>query len=252
VTIDDAWSVDATVESLRALPVRPTARVVFDVTISAAEYRGPVAAIHEVSDVMGELVDSQFVANLDAEAYARRAEEYMDALGSSVNTWEIGNEVNGEWLGATRDVVAKMSAGYAAARGRCSPTALTLYYNDGCWADADHEMFAWAEANVPAAMRQGLDYVLVSYYEDDCGGVRPDWPAVFRRLAGMFPSAALGFGECGTSRPSAKPGYLSRYYGMRLSEERFVGGFFWWDFSSDMVPRSKPLWGVLHRLMAAR
>lgn len=111
-------------------------------------------------------------------------------------------------------------------------------------------MFGWAETNVPAEMKEGLSYVFVSFYEDDCKGPTPDWPAVFRRLARMFPRASLGFGECGTAHPGLKEAYLNRYYGIRVDEPRFVGGYFWWYFSQDMVPRSRPLWGSLKRVMA--
>ena len=47
-------------------------------------------------------------------------------------------------------------------------TALTLYYNTPCRRPAANEMFTWADANVPARMKTGLDYLLVSYYEVDC------------------------------------------------------------------------------------
>ena len=36
-------------------------------------------------------------------------------------------------------------------------------------------------------MKTGLDYLLVSYYEVDCHGHKPDWQQVFSQLATMFP-----------------------------------------------------------------
>jgi hypothetical protein len=251
VTVDDVWSLDATVESLGALSARPMARIVFDRGVPAKTYHTPVARVRRVGDVMGELLDSQFVASVDVPAYTERAREYLDVLGASVDIWEVGNEVNGEWLGATPDVVAKVRGAFAEVEARGGSTAMTLYYNEGCWALPDHEMFTWAEANVPATMKDGLDYVFVSYYEDDCHGRQPDWSRVFSRLAHMFPNSALGFGECGTAREADKRAYLTRYYGLRPDEGRFVGGYFWWYFSHDMVPKSRPLWRVLDQAMAA-
>ena len=63
-------------------------------------------------------------------------------------------------------------------------TALTLYYNVGC-GDGPKELdpIAFSQKYVPAAVRDGLDYVLLSYYEDDCNGIRPtcgDLDGVFR------------------------------------------------------------------------
>jgi hypothetical protein len=84
----------------------------------------------------------------------------------------------------------------------------------------------------------------VSYYEDDCNGIQPDWPAVFDHLGGVFPDAHLGFGECGTTNPTAKAAYVERYYqgmdlpgyaNMHVTHPRFVGGYFWWYFSEDLA-----------------
>jgi hypothetical protein len=249
VTIDDVSSLDPIVDALRAFAVRPTSRIVFDEGQPASRYREAATRIHAVSGVMGEILDSKFVERLSVEGYARRTKEYLDVLGDAVDIWEVGNEANGEWLGPTREVVAKISAAHALVKERRRPAALTLYYNDGCWASQDHEMFTWAEANIPAAMRSDLDYVLISYYEEDCHDRRPDWPTVFGRLARMFPSAALGFGECGTARAAEKAQYLERWYRTKIDEPRFVGGYFWWYFRQDMVPRTRPLWGTLDRIM---
>lgn len=250
VTIDDVSGTADIVEALRALPRRATARVVFDERVAAEDYVAPVTAIHAVSDVLGELLDSSAVASYSVGEYAARADEYLARLGGVVDVWEVGNEINGEWLGGTADVVAKMTAAFDRAQAAGARTALTLYYNRDCWQDADHEMFTWAEANVPARMKQGLDWVLVSFYEDDCNGITPDWPAEIARLGAIFPAARLGLGECGTRDEARKAEYVRRYYGMRLDEPRWIGGWFWWWFREDMVPRTRPLWAVLAQAWA--
>lgn len=250
VTVDDISNIDVTVDAIRHLQMRAAIRVVFDEGQPASQYVAATAALHGVGTVMGELLDSQAVANIDVDAYGRRAAEYLDQLGASVDIWEIGNEVNGDWLGSTPDVIAKVTkaAGAAAARGR--PTALTFYYDEGC-SDGAHGMFSWIDANVSPELRASTAYVLVSYYEDDCGGRWPDWTAVFARLAAIFPRAALGIGECGTALATRKTATLARYYNLRLAEPRFIGGFFWWYFHADMVPRARPLWASLDALMVA-
>jgi hypothetical protein len=252
VTIDDIEPLDATLESLRALSVRPMSRVVFDAGMPASYYRAAVSSIHRVSDVMGELVDSQAVAKVDADAYAKRANDYLDLLDSSIDVWEVGNELNGDWLGETPDVIAKTFAFYRLVRSRSrARTALTLHYDAGC-SDAEHAMFRWSERYLPQEMKENLDYVWISYYEDDCEGRRPDWGPVFARLGRIFPRARLGFGECGTKYGSEKEKYLARYYTMAIDHPRFVGGYFWWYFSADMVPRTKPLWSLLDWAIASR
>ncbi len=41
--------------------------------------------------------------------YKNRVKEYMGVLGNNVDIWEIGNEINGEWLGSKQSVINKIS-----------------------------------------------------------------------------------------------------------------------------------------------
>lgn len=260
VTIDAIEPLSEIVDALSNLHVRPTTRIVFDEFVPASEYTEAVEAIAPVSDIMGEVLDSFYVAQYSTDEYEARVIEYLDVLGPMVDIWEVGNEINGEWLCAEdaescspeqlAEVVAKMQTAFDQVEARDGTTALTLYYNEDCWSSPDNEMFAWAEANVPQSMRDGLDYVFVSYYEDDCNDLQPDWPSVFTQLAQMFPDAKLGFGECGTLDGGAKAEFVMRYYGTQIDEPSFVGGYFWWYFLQDMVPRDKPLWSVLDQSIA--
>jgi hypothetical protein len=98
-------------------------------------------------------------------------------------------------------------------------------------------------------MKQGLDFVFVSYYEDDCNGAQPDWQAVFDKLGLMFPQAKIGIGECGTKHEDKKEAYIKRYYTMNIAHPRYVGGYFWWYFVDDMVPATNHLWSVLNNVI---
>lgn len=167
--------------------------------------------------------------------YRRRTEQLVRAMGDCVQVWEVGNEVNGEWTGwkdgntsgdrnkraamrvkigghiteAFNAVRAYNDTVAPASRKR---TALTLLYNsDGptgsgrtCYDKPEYEMRSWAQSYVGSEVRTGVDYVLLSYYENkgDCFGLRQDaatFVANFRALAepGMFPHAKFGFGEVG-------------------------------------------------------
>ena len=95
-------------------------------------------------------------------------------------------------------------------------------------------------------MVQNLDYVFVSYYEDDCNDLQPDWPVVFKRLAEKFPKSKIGFGEVGTLNKANKAEFINRYYKLKITEPNYVGGYFWWYYKQDMVPMTKSLWTVFN------
>ena len=246
VTTDAITPLSDIVKALAGLSRMPTTRIVFDEWVAATQYTTAIAQIRPVSYIMGELLDSYYVKQYTVDQYKARVDEYLNAFGSSVDLWEIGNEINGEWLGDTPTVVSKMTAAYDKVKAKGLRTELTLYYNKDCWAKPANEMFKWAQTNIPDRMKQGLDYVLISYYEDDCNGLKPDWPTVFHQLAQMFPNSKIGMGEIGTTKAANKADYIQRYYDMKISEPNYVGGYFWWYFRQDMVPMTKALWSTLN------
>ena len=254
VTIDDPWTNQQAIhDALASHTVKPTVRVVFDENVPATEYIAPVANIHSAGHVMGEILDSFYVADYTVQQYLDRTAEYLDTLVGQVDIWEIGNEVNGDWLGDSSDVKDKIAGAYALARAKGVRTALNFYYNKACSADnPEHEMFAWISDNITAELKNGLDFVFFSYYEDDCEGVtytKEQWHHVFTRLHTIFPHAKLGFGEIGTTNTARKKEYMQRYYSITFDEEYYVGGYFWWYYKQDCVPKSQALWDVLETIV---
>jgi hypothetical protein len=249
VTIDDVNRLDDIVVSLRELSIRPTVRIVFDPNKPASYYTEPVERLNKAAFIMGELLDSYYMKDYSVQQYAERTEDYLRTLGSKIDIWEIGNEVNGEWLGNSDSVMEKVKKAYRLVKLSGKKSALTLYYNYGCWDKPENEMFRWAAENIPGYMKDSLDYVFVSYYEDECNELQPDWQAVFDSLHVLFPFSKLGIGECGTIFPDKKEEYLERYYGMQIKTSNYVGGYFWWYFKQDCVPYSKPLWKILNSVL---
>jgi hypothetical protein len=257
VTIDAVDRLSDLTAALSALPKKPTARIVFDQGQAPSAYAQAVPAIHAVAHVMGELLDSESVKSTTVAQYTQRARDYLAAFPADVDVWEVGNEINGNWLGAAADVAAKMAGAYDVVKAAGARTELTLY---GCSdAGASFDMITWTKANVPARMLTGLDLVLVSYYEGDCGSPRTDWAAAFQQLRQLYPNAALGFGEVGAvnaqgnsiTDPALAGPYLQKYYGMKIATPGYVGGYFWWYFAEDMVPKTKPMFPVLSAAIGA-
>ena len=249
ITIDGIEPLKEVVDSISSLAQRPTTRVVFDEWVPASEYTHALDLLHPKSFIMGEILDSYYVNQYSVSAYSQRVKEYLDAHNDKVDIWEIGNEVNGEWLGNPDHVIKKIEDAYRQVKARNAKAALTLYYNKDCWSYPREEMFEWAKTRLPNHIREGIDYLLVSYYEEDCNHLKPDWQNVFNRLGTLFPRAKLGFGEVGSSNNGLKAEYLKKYYTMKINHPRYIGGHFWWYYVQDMVPKSKPLWSTLNTIL---
>ena len=271
VTIDDPWNTPEgqhaeIKDALASHAIKPTVRIVFDECMytsekcvdtceecwDASEYTDSISNIKSVAVVMGEILDSEYVENYSVEQYINRTVEYLNRFENIVDIWEIGNEVNGDWLGTTADVVAKIEGAYVAVKARGLTTALNLYYNKACYGELEHEMFTWVNANISEEMKHGLDYVFFSYYEDDCEDkiyTQAEWQEVFDTLHAIFPNAKLGFGEIGTKKSDKKAEQMSRYYELDIKGDYFVGGYFWWYYKQDCVPKTTELWNTLNNII---
>jgi hypothetical protein len=256
VTVDDTTNLSDIVASSRALGHMPVTRVYFNVREPASYYAAAVSTLQPVSYVMGELLDSSDSRHIGTRAYNKRVQSYLALLGNSVDLWEIGNEVNGNWTGRYSAVEAKLTSAYNDVTAAGKRTALTLYYNVGCGDDPrELDPVTFSDRYVPPTVRNGLDYVLLSYYETNCHGIRPSaatWTAYFARLHSLYPHALLGFGEIGMDNPATNASLgtarslMAYYYGLGIDLPYYIGGYFWWYYDEDCLPyASKPLWGTL-------
>jgi len=245
VTIDGIDHLDQIVEALGSHSKKMTVRIVFNERVLAKSYYDACGEIHNVSFIMGEILDSYGFAGYSLDDYKKRVNEYINTLDNNVDIWEIGNESNGEWLGNIDSSVEKLNAAFEIAKSNNKKTALTLYYNPGCYNKPENEMFRWINERLGDEMRNNIDYVLVSYYEDDCNNFEPDWQTVFDSLHALFPNSSLGIGECGTKIKTRKAEFIKRYYNTFVSTPGYIGGYFWWYYKEDCVPDSKKLWRVL-------
>jgi hypothetical protein len=284
----------------------PTVRLIFNTWKLEDEittYQQIAHSIRRNSYVMGMILDSQKVKDVEVSCYKYRTAKYVEGLGGDVDIWEVGNEVNGGWLRKhekqwfdeeAAEVKDKIYGAYKIVKDAGGQTALTLYYNDDhkgnhCWKFKKEEMLAWARGYIPQDMKDNLDYVLVSFYEDDpdkdCRNEKsldgedrkfdkkrieewegkpldPVWVTVFSDLAVMFKKAKIGFGECGTDAEDKKKTQIAKYYKTiderlrsQLPDEyktRYMGGYFWWYFKQDMVPSTKELWWYFNNVIESR
>jgi hypothetical protein len=263
LTVDDISNIQEVVSMEESLPVRPTTRVVFDWR-GATSYEPPsyyesaIESLDRVSDVMGELLDSSYESGVSTATYSAMVQSYLSTLGSTVNIWEIGNEVNGNWTGPYPTVAANIDAAYTDVSADGYASALTLYANeygpDNC-GDGLSELtpIQFSERYVPASVRDGLSYVFESYYPTQCGSTFPtnaQVAAEMEALHALYPNALLGFGEIGLPEPvtnstlASAEQVMSWAYGLNPGLSYFVGGYFWWYGDEDLVPATKALYPV--------
>jgi hypothetical protein len=251
ITVDDVYYFAPTLDAIKSLSKPVMTRVVFDPWIPASYYLPAVKQLAQISYIMGEVVNSDTINWYTRAQSVNRWKNYLNTMGNQVDLWEIGNEVNGEWIGKEIPIVQKITDAYDLVKSYGGRTNLTLYYNPGCWSKPDHEMFAWVRKYLPTKVRMGVDYVSLSYFEDVCHNYNPNWQTVLSQVAALFPNSKVMIGECGTRVAKNKQALLTKYYSMKVDVPAFVGGYFWWYFRQDMVPKTKPLWKTLNRLISS-
>ena len=250
VTVDDTSGISDTLTAISKLPQKMTVRIVFDRGMAPSDYQNAVNKIDAVAYTMAEPVDSSDMRRYSLDQYKSRFSDYLAAYKDKIDIWEVGNEVNGEWLGSSADVSAKIAAAYDIVKAAGKTTALTLHFNEGadCPTYPQNEMYSWVNTYVPATMKQGLDYILFSYYPENCPEIKPDWNAEFTKTGNIFPNSKLGYGEIGMNggTDAQKAALVNEFYQKQISHPRYVRGVFWWYFREEMVPYTQYLWGVLN------
>jgi hypothetical protein len=293
VTVADDYDIrtwdylDQVIPALTNLDVTPTVRLTFTLEVDsglqgavASTYITPVeqikAAINENTDahpfIMGQPVDSSYMFCFSQADHAARWHDYVETLGEYVDIWEVGNEINGNWLyntgpnadvsgqscpadwpggvptTTTQDVANKMADAFQIVKAAGKRAALTLTF---CPTDlpATNDPFTWLDTYVTSpVLRNGMDYVLISYYPDvtGCGYGLPkasDWVNWFQGIQSRFPHSKVGMGEWGytsASPPADLSTVLREGYEINPSSHlipgSWIGGVFYWEFGLTAVP----------------
>ncbi len=253
VTVDRVARLAPVVGAIEKLPHPPTVRVVFtwngSTPVPPWRYRVAVQRLDHHARVMGELLDSSFEKRVPLARFAADVKDFVSTLGKAVSIWEIGNEVNGNWTGPYPAVEAKLVAAFDEVHVAGGTSALTLFANeyaphhcgDGA---AELTPVEFSERYVPAAVRDGISYVLESFYPTACRGLTtlPTVSAVaaeMRRLHRLYPNARVGFGELGlpaavTPQTAARAKQVMAWgYALDPRLSYYVGGYFWWYAYED-------------------
>lgn len=274
VTLESVRRLDAIERALVRHSFRPTVRIVFQQGTGPGHYARVVRRLRGDAYLMGQILDSTAVRRTTVREYRNRTRAFVRRFGRRFDFYEIGNELNGEWLGRPRTINAKVAAAYDVVEKQHARLGLRSVITLNYWPSRDCYAHDW-EATLPFArrmprrVRQGVDMVLLSFYETACSPrARPtahQLGSTLRSLARIFPHARVGIGELGAQGRAdglprdptlaEKERIARRYIGMhdRLRADvgpRFVGGYFWWYYATDAVPWDRPrsLWPVLEDL----
>ena len=261
LTIDDISNINQIVSMEESLPSKPTTRVVFDWNSHstyqpASYYASALKQLQAVGPTMGLLMDSSYEKGVSSATYQTMVESYLATLGSSVNVWEVGNEVNGSWTGPYATVAANLSEAYNDVAAVGAQSALTLYANEyapnNC-GDGTSELtpVQFSQQFVPASVRDGLSYVYESYYPTQCSPTTfptdSQVQAEMVQLHALYPNALLGFGEVGlpdaakTKTLAAAEQVMSWAYSLNPGLSYYVGGYFYWYGAEDLALTAAPL-----------
>ena len=274
VTLESVRHLAEIEQALAGHSRRPVARIVFQRGAGPADYARAVRRLHDDAYLMGEILDSTAVRRTTVREYRNRTRAFVHRFGSRLDLYEIGNELNGEWLGRPRTINAKVAAAYDVVEGEYADLGLRSVVTLNYWPSRDCYAHDW-EATLPFArqlprrVRHGVDLVLLSFYETACSPrAHPgagQFASTLRALLRIFPTAQVGIGELGAQGRAdglphdptlaEKERIARRYIGMhdRLADAvgpRFVGGYFWWYYATDAVPwdRAGSLWPTLEDL----
>lgn len=180
-------------------------------------YRPAIRLAHKYNlKVLGELLDSEAMCCIDSDRWKAHVEKYVRPLSDNpedrdaeVDAWEVGNEVNGEWLVEKDDEKEESQEGcrrctgyagkadfiaYAAEyvkRKTSKRTVLTLYWQVGEH-EADFAMFNWLREKLDKAKTSDrksvmtvIDDVGISLYPDKAP-MGTAFDRVLRTLRGRY------------------------------------------------------------------
>jgi hypothetical protein len=221
-------------------------RVVMDPGTAFSNYAPVVDYAHSIGlKVMGQPIDSSSAKRYRGGKYLARIQSAVTAL-PTVDAWEVGNEVNGSWLGPDMGGRLDQAAAWVKANSTAK-VVITFYWQIGT--DAPQwSLFNWEKANLTDATINNTDVFLVSaWIEDAPMGFAFD--QVMRTLHNEFPAKQIGLGEFGywgkgtsqrwwygdnTSVAAGRQAVAGQYYRAAFGYSYSVGGVFWWYYAEDM------------------
>jgi hypothetical protein len=209
--------------------------------------------------ILGGVLDTaQWPRTLTPEIYAARAKALASHYRDDVDAWEVGSEINGDWLGGARapltsDQVFRIYAAGAAAARAAAPKAelvATLYWWEETAPDRAHSLSGWLANYVPKGFGRDVDLVGLDVFpEDNPAGLGLE--RAFDELSSALPENKIFLSSFGYVEEDKLKGYwwltpddvdgarkdlLLLYTAGSCAMTRSVCGGFWWQTLDQMLP----------------
>ena len=209
--------------------------------------------------IMGCVLDTtQWPSSMTPALFAERARRLALHFKGQINSWEVGSELNGDWLGGRKSPLAPEDAFriYQAAASELKrldsslETVATLYWWEGTAPDEEHTLFGWLSKYVPRGFGRDLDVVSLSLWPED-NPVGMSLERIFQRTHDALPEKRLMLGSYGYVEGEELKGYwwldpkdvdgarkdlVTLLTPASAALDASVGGGFWWQTFDQMLP----------------
>lgn len=210
--------------------------------------------------IVGQPCDSTYDKQLTTKQYLANLQLCVKTF-PQIQYWEVGNEVNGDWLSPT--IVEKIiTAIDFLAIYPTKLVILTLFWQINT-ATTQNGVFNWCSANLPLTTRNKINIITLSIYPEQAPlGIAFD--QVYSTLKYMFPTSLVAVGELGYWIPNqriywamnqkdplgkAKQMVADYYYRTAFGYNWSIGGGFWWTFCDDVsTTQTSALQNVFHMI----
>jgi hypothetical protein len=224
------------------------------------EYDGAIKELRARKiKVLGTILDTaQWPKTLTPAAYAERVKNIVLHYKGQVSSWEIGSEINGDWLGGASQplspdqVFAIYTAGVEKAKevDPDSETMATLYWWEATAPDRAHSLSGWLKRYVPKGFGKNVDMVGLELFPED-NPVGMALERAFDTVADAVPGPKLMLSSFGYVEKDQLKGYwwlapddvdggrkdlLILYTVASCAMRSSACGGFWWQTLDQMLP----------------
>lgn len=224
------------------------------------EYDGVVAELkNRKLKVMGCVLDTaQWPKTLTPEAYSERIKNIVLHYKGKIDAWEVGSEINGDWLGGSSaplglEQVYKIFTAGASKAKELDPeaeTVVTLYWWEATAPDREHSFSGWLKTHAAKGFGKNIDVVGLSLYPED-NPVGMSFERAFDSAAEALPGQKLMLSSFGYAEQDEVKGYwwlapddvdgarkdiAILYTTASCAMTHSLGGGFWWQTLEQMLP----------------